>query len=259
MNKKTLVWLISISLVLTLLIVGCPFVYVVFFFRDTSEFPYSSWQPEKGVFLIDSKTILDLLSKGETNVFTPSAKQGSDFSAIISDGVMNWSQRDFLMIADAVNQKVWGDSLNDWKLYRMDFSTDCHINPNGFEEGRIVFFKADVNKINKYVIREFLIKPKYGYVEWGGGARASRPLFGWKSVNTNRFISADDALKIAEVNGGKDTRIRSSNNCGILLDLVPETSEEWSIDYLVDGLPEFGITINPSSGEIIKKWHPDGD
>ena len=102
---------------------------------------------------------------------------------------------------------------------------------------------------------EYSIRPKYGLVEWGGGADASRPLFGeWKSVDINRMLDAEDGLKIAEENGGKDVRIKFDNNCSILLDLVPETYEVWDIEYLDNGLPQFGITIHPFAGNILNRW-----
>ncbi len=46
--------------------------------------------------------------------------------------------------------------------------------------------------------------PKYGYVEWGGGANAPRLLFGWKNIDLDRMIDPENALGIAEENGGKN-------------------------------------------------------
>ena len=61
---------------------------------------------------------------------------------------------------------------------------------------------------------------------------------------------ADDALQIAEKNGGADVRLGVDNICGITLRLNHNPplkhSENWLVDYDRTG---FYIDINPYTGE----------
>ena len=109
MKKKILLWLIIILLVLIVALVGGSLVFFGFFYHDTNDFPYSNWQPEKGIFHFTPETILDLLKSGMTDVFTPGSKQVGESSQIVADGLVEWIQGDYLMIAEVLNQKVWGN------------------------------------------------------------------------------------------------------------------------------------------------------
>ena len=157
------------------------------------------------------------------------------------------------MVLDAVNQKVWKDTLNDWNLYQMSFGLHCQDNPVGFEGGYLSYFKP--SSFVSYTFREFSITLRYGYVEWKGGRESSRPPFGWKSVDQDNIaINAMDALGIAEENGGKDIRRNFDNNCSIRLSLSPEKNTDgWYIEYSVENIPEFWIAINPYTGEIVER------
>ncbi len=122
MKKKLLLWLIIVPLGIFILLYGCMYIFFGYLSYDPYVFPNSSWQPEEGSFLINSETILDPLNNGDMDVFLPNSE--------IVDGMLpedvtwesiNWTTRDYLMIAEALNQKVWKDSLNDWELYKMVF------------------------------------------------------------------------------------------------------------------------------------------
>lgn len=254
MKMKYILWIILVPLVLILVLYG--FMRILLSGDDPYTFPNSSWQPEKGDFLIDPETIIDKLKTEDMDVFSPNLKQGEgELPAAIYDGPFNWTPGDFLIIAEALNQKVWQDTLKDWELFSMVYLLDCQDNASGFEQGHVIYFKTiykDNGKKN-YIIREFFIMPKNGYVKWGGGAIAPRPFFGWKSIDLDKMIDAVDALRIVEENGGRDVRLKFNNGCNIHLSLSPEMFAGWDIWYSVGNIPKFKITIDPFTGKIIKK------
>lgn len=248
MKKKLSLWLIILPPVLIILIFGAIFVYFSYFYYE----PYSSGQPETGGFLIDPETIINSINNGDVNIFSP-ILETAELRELVFDKPIHWRTEDFTMVSEALNQKVWKDTLNDWNLYEMSFSVGCQDNMVGFEGGYLSYFKA-VPPEKSYMFREFSITLRYGYVEWKGGRKISRPLFGWKSVDQdNLAISAIDALEIAEENGGKDIRLKFNNECAIKLSFSPEKNDGWYVRYTdVDNLPIFRIVIDPFTGKTIK-------
>jgi len=261
MKKKILFWILITPLALILVFCGITYIYFSFFFYDPYIYPHSSWQPKEGSFLIEPETILDSLKNGEADVFIPNLEQeDTELPKVIYNAPVNWTPREYLIIAEALNQKAWKDSLDDWELLQMIFQMDCQDNPSGFDNGYLIYFKIFTNDEGhkSYTIREFSIAPKYGLVTWRGGASAPRPLFGWKSVDLGRMIDAYDAIKIAEDSGGKEIRLKLKNDCRIRLSLAPEWyADGWDIWYRVDNLSEFQISINPYNGKINKRWWPE--
>lgn len=171
---------------------------------------------DKHFFAINPESILVALDRGEKDVFTPEIATPE---APIFKKTVEWHQADYLKIASALNQFVWNQNLEGWSLYYMDFNVACHDNPNGFELAEIAYFKTipyDVVR-KEYTVHAFQIAPQYGYVITSGGANFPQPLFEkWKSVNLNNLkVPAEDALKIADENGGRSARLSLQNQCTI--------------------------------------------
>lgn len=250
MKKKKIRWIIIVLLVFIFAICGFE-VYLHFFFSEENpyDYPNSSMQTNRGSFLIDPETILESLNNGKTGAFNLNLEQvDGELPEVIFKGPINWNSSEHLLIADALNQLVWKDDLNDWQLYEMWFFLECQDNPSGFERSFMTYFKGSI----AYDVRDFSIMPRYGYVEWSGGNGYPRPLLGWKKIDLKHLrIDALNALGIAEENGGKDTRLKLNNDCNIRLFLRPEIYTGWQILYSVGTSPEFKITIDPSSGKII--------
>jgi len=165
---------------------------------------------------------------------------------VLYDKPIQWHQLDYLRIFGALNQHVWGDNLNDWKIYLMNFNADCQ-NPSGFWDGEIIFYKTVFDEGRfKYVTRDILAEPKYLSVAWGE-TRFSPPLFGWNGFDSTKLkVTADDALRIAEENGGKEARL--TNKCiNVSLFLLPGDSQRWEVHY-----KNFKISIDPYTGEVVK-------
>lgn len=253
MKKKHILWVTIISLVL-ILAIYINNLFGILSLDDPYDHPNPSWQPTREGFLIDPETILKSLENGETDVFSPNLQQvDGEKPTVLFAKPISWTQGEYFIIAEAVNKLVWNDTLDDWNLYEMDFFLECQDNPSGFERSFMTFFKTIPDDSKGYTVRDFSIEPKYKYVGLRGGANYSRPLFGWKSIGlTNLKINADDALRIAEEYGGRNTRLELNNDCRIRLFLMPEMYTGWQIWYEADGLPKFKIMIDPLTGKIIK-------
>jgi len=64
-------------------------------------------------------------------------------------------------------------------------------------------------------------------------------------------ITADDALKIADDNGGKSFRLASANQCQISMILAPDSDTGWDIGFDDNHGRNFNIHIDPYTGKVI--------
>jgi hypothetical protein len=254
MNKATKrKWIILI----VVLFLTVSVIYVYEPFAPGNKRPLSLSSPsytDTGLFRIDPGTILMSLEKDDTDVFLPDSRTLDDRynGPILYNEPIGWSQSDNLKIVSALNQYVWKDTLDSWKLYGMIFNVDCQDNLNGLPGGDFEYFKTDFDKgkiIDTW--REIEIAPEYSWVAWGGGAEFPHPILGRKSIDLNRLkVTAEEAIRIAEDNGGRDTRSRVQNRCSIHLSLRPQGFNGWVVDY--GSSSDFEIQIDPYTGEVIK-------
>ena len=137
----------------------------------------------------------------------------------------------------------------------MDFITACHDNPSGLSIGDFYYFKTTIrsNGRLRYAARELIISPQYGHVIWGDGTYFPYPLpSGWKSVYLEELnITAENALRIADKNGGELVRLSVQNNCNIQV-RISGYDPYWRVRITrYDNASEiFEIRIDPYSGNI---------
>jgi hypothetical protein len=246
-------WLIFV--ILAFLIVGIVYVYDPF--SSKSGWPtsiYSESYPDTGLLRINPETILASLDQGNMDVFLPDTRTLDDrvSGPILDNNPILWSQSDNLKIITALNNFVWKDTLDNWSLFIMAFNTACQDNPSGLPGGDFQYFKASLENgkmINTW--REMEINPEYLNVAWGGDAKFAHPPLGLKSIDLTQLkVTAEDAIKIAEAHGGRESRMKVQNQCYIHLFLMPERFKGWKVDYGYSA--GFEIQINPYTGEIIK-------
>lgn len=247
------------TLILTLLILGlaCGGIFVLsnLFDRQVNDYPknflsdFDSY--ETGHYTINPMKILASLKRGETDVFTPELATPV---APVFNTAISWHQSDYFGIANAVYLRVWKETSDNWSLLGMVFQMTCRNNPDGFELGDIHFFKSiTINDKKQFTTREVLITPRYGDLSWGGGATFPQPIFGWKSIDLAKLkITAEDALRIAENNGGQAFRLSKQNGCNISLILEPVAYDGWNVEYGGnDGLSSFNIQVDSDTGKVI--------
>lgn len=249
MSKNTFKRVVKIFAI-CLVITGIAIIYVFDPFIEGVQ-SYPSYLGQKtGYYKINSETILASLNNGETNVFTPETTSPEE---PIFDKYFSWQQSDYTKLTAAFHEFVWGEDLNGWKLFSMYFDTPCHNNLSGFELGEYHYFKTIFYKNGKvgYAGRGFLITPQYGDVEWGSGPNYPHPILGWKSVDLNKVnINAEEALAIAEQNGGKDARLQVNNQCKVAVKLSGYSGWKVAIFRYDKGKLIFNLEIDPSSGKI---------
>ena len=233
-----------------LAILGIAVIYVFDpFIEGVQRYP-SHLGFERGYYKISPETILASLDKGETKVFAPETASPEN---PIFEKYFSWRQSEYTKIIVALHEFIWDEDLDDWKLYYMHFSTPCHDNLSGFELGEYYYFKTIFHKNGQidYAGRGFLVTPQYGDVEWGSKPNYPHPILGWKSVNLNKVkVTAEQALEIAEINGGKEARLLVQNECKLTARLSGYSGWKVFIYRHDTGSSIFGIEIDSSTGKI---------
>lgn len=204
--------------------------------------------PETGNYAIDPETIIESLDHGVTNVFMPLLATPS-VDTILPSGSIHWKQSDYLKVANALSQFVWKEPLDGWSIYHLDFNKECQDNPSGFDSANIIYYKTiGVGWQKMYTARWIQIFPLAAEVAWGSGKNF--PISdGWNAINLTKFkITADDALRIAEENGGKEARSRVGNGCSILINARNHNKDDrWDLGYYYG--VNFEMIIDPYSGK----------
>lgn len=255
MRKQFTLWKSIAFLVLAIFSIFVCQVFVFLFGEDYGGSPgHFNIYPESSYYEIDPETILDTVNLGENDMFTPFFGDWNREEPYFSS--ITWTQSDFLIIANALSLKIWREPLDleSWDVKYMSLSRSCTNSPNGYDALRIVYYKSlgITNWERHYTTRLIEIRPWKGLVRWGGDAAFSTPLLlGWDGIDLTKFeVTADDALQIAEKNGGSDVRLKVDNACWIALymDHNPplKRREIWEVEYERTG---FYIDINPYTGK----------
>lgn len=206
-------------------------------------------------YIIEPLTLVDSLKANNTNAFSPISKE-PELLPVEQQVPVNWLQGDYFFIADTLYEKVLGKTLQDWQLSSMDFDLGCSKIGNGFQNGRFTFFRVVQDKEQKSrFVRPIDIDPRRNFVhttEW----KYYPSLINLETIDLSRLkINAENALQIAESNGGKEKRQLIEDACEISLGLYPNSSnyKGWVVTYTRkdDGASLFRIQIDPYTGEII--------
>ncbi len=254
-KKQKQIYFAIISLVLLVSV----YVYVYQPFWHGNKRPLSlSYYENTGLFMINPETILTSLENGNTDAFQPDIRTWDDVYSepILYDQLISWSQSDNLKIVHALDDFIWKDSLDEWNFYAMYFNVDCQDNFIGFPGGGFVYLKVNFEK-GKIVDtwREVYIDPEYGFVAWGDEEKYPHPFLGRNSIDLSQVkITAEDAIRIAEENGGKEARLGLQNRCSIHLYLRPQSYDGWVVDYGYSS--GFKILIDPYTGKVIQLLRP---
>jgi len=199
-----------------------------------------------GYYKIDPKTILTSLENGNTNVFEPLLKYPNKVEKI-TDVSISWTQADYLRIFLAFSKLVWDNSMDSkvWRIYDVNFSAECFDEVCNFDDAQIVYFKIAANS---YTTRIMQIQPSLGLVRWGD--ETSYPLVRqWEGVElTTARITAEDALKIAEENGGREIRLKASNKCIVAVSSPGSNNKNWHVRYIFQDPPIYEFFIDFETG-----------
>ncbi len=218
-------------------------------FMDSQERRYPdsffSSYSSNGAFRFDVETILEALQQGETNSFVPiDATSGTQNY----EGIAEWKQADYLLIANALHQFLWGETTDDWNLNDMSFLGKCN-DQFVFDIAKISYAKPI--GLQEYRFHMIGIYPRAGEGEWGG-SDFPRSLFERQYfIDKEKLaIELEDALQIAENNGGAQTRLNVNDRCSVSVSLSPYPYPQWEISYSLVPTRIFEIKINAYTGEF---------
>ena len=225
-----------------------PYLYKEYYKRP---FDFNSYE-RGGYYRFDPKTIFTSLQNGEMNFFEPLSHDPNTVEKI-TDVSISWTQADYLEIFSALSTLVWDDSMDPmvWKIYDIDFLAECIDESCIFDQADIVYFKISANS---YTTRIMRLQPSLGLARWGD--ETSYPLVRqWEGVElTTARITAEDALKIAEENGGREIRLKAADKC-ILAVSSPALSssgsnnKNWHVRYIFQDPPIYEFFIDFDTGK----------
>lgn len=198
-----------------------------------------------GYYKIDPETILASLANGDKNVFTPMLDAMHDVEEIPGISI-SWTQVDFLRIASALGEFLWGDpmDLRDWSVYAVTFEGFCD-DSTGLDYAEITYFKAGWNR---YTTRIIEIHPYFGWVGWGNGGNYPKPILRkWNSVDLlGANITADDALIITSEDAKE--RFHLKDKCGVLMGAPGNNDfQNWYL-HVFGGPDPIVYTVNLETG-----------
>ena len=204
-------------------------------------------------YTIEPTSLLESLQHGEA-AFTP-VSQRPELIPVDQKVTVNWHQADYFYIANALYEGVLGKTLQGWQLSSMDFALGCSKVQNGFQNGRFRFFSVvEDNNQESRLERFIVIDPSNNFVQVSE-TKYSPKLVDLKSIDITQLkISADQALQIAESNGGEEKRASVKNACSISSALTLDRRDRWYWDVFYtrsdDRTLFFDIQIDPYTGEI---------
>jgi len=198
-------------------------------------------------FSINPVTILEDISQDKKDIFIPVETRVPNSEYI----PVNWSQEDYITIAGSIHKLAWNEELHDWKINSILFYLQCKEVSYGSQSVYFTYFKVIENdKEENRLVHNIVIQPQEKIV----GAwfeKYSRLTATWEEYKISEFnITSDEALLIAEDNGGKLYRENNNNDCSISISLNRKNrnNKDWAVTYYGDSY-NFEIIIDPKTGE----------
>jgi hypothetical protein len=197
-----------------------------------------------GAVKLDAETILDSLQQRKMDVFVLTGET-SGVQKYKSPFI--WKQADYLLITNSLHQFAWKEAVDDWNLHSMIFLGECS-DQIGFDIARISYVKPI--GLQEYSFHMIGVYPRAGEGEWGGG-NFPRSLFDrWYYIDLQKLaITLEDAIQLAEVNGGEQARLSVNNRCTVDVSLNPYPDPHWDISYSLVPTRIFEMKIDAYTGK----------
>jgi hypothetical protein len=213
------------------------------------------------IYFFNSETALKSLEQSNVSILTPLTKITADEylnsgPPPVKSQAYLWKYSDYLKFANVVQKQTWGDeAMFEWDLLRMSFNSECQDPLDGFSRADLYYFRPiTVDGEATYAGREMLLRPLYGDIVSGSGTNYPRPFLGsWESIDLSKLkITPDNALQIAEKNGGKSFRNMVKNDCRVFFSYAVRRNEGWIVLYSSrkNTSEKFEMNINPFTGEF---------
>lgn len=202
---------------------------------------------------IEPTSLLEALEAGNINVFSPIDEEPPLIPPNQQVHVP-WTQQDYFRIVNALFLFSRGDTMEGWKLNRMDFDLDCSKFGLGFQDGNFRFFKiVNIRERESRIVRIVNIDPRNKFVFITENEYYPM-LAKWSAINFGQYsLSADMILQIADNASGWKKRQSVENACDISLFLYPDYASYngWKVSYYRkdDGKSFYHIEIDPITGK----------
>lgn len=184
-----------------------------------------------GWLRIQSSTILQDIHKGDIDIFESAPDELSSDSSIMDP--VQWTQVDYEEVTKALYENEFSETSSDWLFSRSLFKLDCryaHLGPQSatFDLFRIIHSRDKDSRIE----RSIFIQPLLNRVGWS--EREANPnQANWRGINLTQVnIHAEDALHIAEQQGGQAVRESVQDNCAIYVTMIADHWDgDWKVSY----------------------------
>lgn len=188
---------------------------------------------EDKIYIFNAGTIFQEISLGKTNLFTLSKRNPN-----YRERDITWDSKDYLVISTSFANQAWGENISSWNFEEVRFYVKNDGDGYVFSDGGVIVFQ-DTIKDNKVVFREvrriditpsrntilLTIFNNSSYYQWQGLKQRY-------ALNLDHVISAEEALVIAEANGGKEFMANFQNDIGISMYLeATNGGGVWKIYY----------------------------
>ena len=249
MKRRTILW---IALLASLVSVFSCCWFIVELARVVDlreELIYS----EEAVYAIDSQIILQSLARGEVDVFTWIGGDVLTAQTTIGLPPVQWGQDEYWRIVQAFYSIVRKESLEEWYIKEISFTLDCIEVSFGPQYAYFYFFMyADDRDDNELRLEHYIgIAPQENEIDWSHDEWLSPFKRSYEAIDLAQVtITAEEALRIAEENGGLEARISVDNDCDLSISLIAGLrNDDWNVWYSDSNLDElFVVNIDEQTG-----------
>lgn len=234
-------------LLISVVFLGLATILLFFIFQGSQE---DFLGPTDTFYLFDPGTILESLNRGGMAIFLP---QPADFEPTLAvpEIAVEWKADNYFRIAGALHSQVYNEPLVSWKLHSVVFYTECQHIDQGAQKSVFEFYKITPSLFSRRGYEETItIEPASRSIWLKREGLHSRMIYKSSMDLAQLKVSADDAFRIAEENGGYETRMGVGNNCSVSAVLAPDgVAQNWIINYFnKDDAHLFDITIDQYTG-----------
>ncbi len=208
----------------------------------------------EGLMAIDPDRILQLISHNPDQAFTPifDLDYPTYRDSVSEIEPVLWGQSDYLSIVETFFQVNWKDELANWELYDIYFSLSCsdadkmqYMQYADYTFHRIL---KNAKGPDTRIERRVYVQLHESLLEWGeteySPDYSSHRYYDLSQVK----ISAEEALRIAEDNGGRDYRLSQNNECSTSVFLKYSNwlfaDYNWRVYYSRD----YSVEVDKQSG-----------
>lgn len=242
----------KIIIIFLLLMLVCCCYYGYMWMMEANSLT-NIYNAEGRIYTANPETILDELSNQDFSslVLVDEADHSESWEPV------DWSTDDFIFAANMLHQLVWEESTDTWKMSGISFEYDCQSIENGPWDAMVQYHKFVRTRSRLYfsgLSSVITIDSKYGYfITDTKEFYPTSKIFGIGGfVYSDLEVTPEEALQIAEEQGGEDFRESVNNMCTIDVDYLPSTysKNNWRIIYK-NGDERLNFLINPKNGEVI--------